>query len=450
MKKSIHLLLMILFSNLMFSQTLQDLGLANVNNGYSMVKVGNFIYYTNSNPVNSYFVYKFDTTSPNPVSTQVSSYDSGFVFLTGIAHHNGFLYVAANNCIWKIDLAITNAPPQVYYYKPTSDTQNIFALHVIGNDLYFNSRTGTSSFSSNIYKVNLLNSAPTSSTPVITAIPNGIGSMVNVGNTMFISTIGTGSGVKKFDLTNPSAGLTTVITESGYICRMMYYKNRIFYPNETSNQVKSFDPNEAAPTPNFEFTYTRVAGLLGVDCDIYAANTTSSSTNRLVKIKYPYVSGNSTQTINVTSPSDATIEDLVVNGSNIVWFNSSADAIANVNPIAPNTQLISGNTYYAISTVDVCRSVPFAVSTTVLGNETFLKSKMKVYPNPTKDNISIDFDTIYEKIDISVTNAIGQEIQFSTFESMNTISIEMPKSEGLYFVTIKTNEGKVTYKIIKE
>lgn len=457
MKKIFYFLITVLFSCFSFAQTIQDLGISStlLNNPYTMIKVGNIIYYTNSSPTASSHVYKFDYTIPNAVPSRVNTTTSGFSFLTGLVYHNGFLYVAANNCIWKIDTNVANAVPQVFYYNDSGTTtfytKNVFTLFLKDNDLYFNSTSFSPTTSSKLLKINLLDTVPN---PVIVQnnIPYSIGSLVNIGNIMYFSTLNSGNGVAvcKFDLTNSAAGVSSVINDNGYICRMAYYKNRIYFPNETSGTVKSFDPLDTNPTSRTEFTLSRVAGLLDVDCDLYVGTTTSSTTNRMVKVRLPYVTGNATQSFDFTNPSDITIEDLIVTGTNITWFNSSTDANANINPIAPNTQLVQGNTYYAVATDGVCRSLPFAVTTAVLSNEEFGFNNFKIYPNPTKDFLNIEFNEIVADAELILTNTQGQLINKIALESLSNLKFEMPQNQGIYFLQIKSKKYNKTFKIIKE
>lgn len=455
MKK--FLLFILLTTNIVIGQTIQDLGInyTVTSNSYSMVKVGNFIYYTNASPTGSNRVYKFDYTLSNPQPTIVTALTSGFSFLTGIVHHNGFLYVAANNCIWKIDINTPNAIPQVYYYNDigttTYNTKNVFSLCVINDELYFNSTFFSPTLSSRILKINLLDNIPN---PIIVKsnIPYSIGSILNLNNDMYFSTLNSGNGVAicKFNYTDSNSIISNVINDSGYICRIAYFKNRIYFPNETSGTVKSFDPLETSPYVRNEFNLSRAAGILGVDCDLYVGTTTSATTNRLVKVRTPFVTGSNLQTFDFTDPTQITIEDLIVTGSNITWFNTISDAIANINAIAPNTQLIQGSTYYAVATEGTCRSLPFAVNTAVLSNDDFNFNSFKIYPNPTKQYLNIDFNEIISDTEIFISNIQGQIMKKIKINSISNIMIEMPEMPGIYFVQLKSEKINKIFKIIKE
>jgi len=78
--------------------------------------------------------------------------------------------------------------------------------------------------------------------------------------------------------------------------------------------------------------------------------------------------------------------------------------------------------------------------------ENTLAEALTIYPNPTRDVVTINFETLtLQDININVINSLGQLVYASTFnnhigslnENINLSSF----SEGLYFVKITNNEG---------
>ena len=70
-----------------------------------------------------------------------------------------------------------------------------------------------------------------------------------------------------------------------------------------------------------------------------------------------------------------------------------------------------------------------------------------IYPNPTKDVITINFEaTTFQKININIINSLGQQVFASTFNhQIGTFNEKVDLasfSEGLYFVKIANNEGE--------
>jgi len=78
----------------------------------------------------------------------------------------------------------------------------------------------------------------------------------------------------------------------------------------------------------------------------------------------------------------------------------------------------------------------------------------RVSPNPTTGvtNISLNL-TQNTDVNVSLTNAMGQEVKAYTFNNVNagenTLNLNISDyAEGVYFFNIKTNEGSVTKKVI--
>ncbi|UOK43677.1 MULTISPECIES: T9SS type A sorting domain-containing protein [Flavobacterium] len=160
--------------------------------------------------------------------------------------------------------------------------------------------------------------------------------------------------------------------------------------------------------------------------------------------------GPSTQTISGGVPSEATIEDLTPNGPGIVWYPTSADALAGTNAIVANTQLTSGSVYYAMQTEGGCRSTSYlAVTVTVtLGVNDFSLSNLKVYPNPVNDVLQIENPQ-------SITNVEMYSItgQMVLSKSVNAMMATIPVSgfaAGTYFVKVSTDDAVKTIKVIKK
>lgn len=77
--------------------------------------------------------------------------------------------------------------------------------------------------------------------------------------------------------------------------------------------------------------------------------------------------------------------------------------------------------------------------------------KIRVYPNPTYGNLSIELEQHYSKINIEVYNLKGQlVIQKEELDSDN-IQLTIDNSAGIYFAKILTSDGqKTTIKVLKK
>ncbi|MCG2611374.1 T9SS type A sorting domain-containing protein [Flavobacterium sp. SM15] len=160
--------------------------------------------------------------------------------------------------------------------------------------------------------------------------------------------------------------------------------------------------------------------------------------------------GAATQVISVADPADATIEDLVATGSNIIWYNSDADALAGINPIAAGTQLVDGAIYYATQTVGGCTSTStLAVTVTVtLGMNDFAMNSFKFYPNPVTDVLNIEYSLNISNVE--VYNALGQQVAVKSVNQTRT-SLDMSGlAGGTYLVKVTLENAVKTIKVIKK
>ena len=159
--------------------------------------------------------------------------------------------------------------------------------------------------------------------------------------------------------------------------------------------------------------------------------------------------GSSTQTISVTDLNDATLEDLVVSPSNVIWYGSLADAQGQINPLAITTVLTNGSTYYAVNVSSGCPSAPFAVTVTVaLGTTGFDNANFSFYPNPTSGILNISYSD--EITNVTVVNMIGQIIM-DRKANQNEVQIDLSTlPASTYFVKVESNGNSKVVKVIKQ
>jgi opacity protein-like surface antigen len=84
------------------------------------------------------------------------------------------------------------------------------------------------------------------------------------------------------------------------------------------------------------------------------------------------------------------------------------------------------------------------LSVSLLINETELGYKVKVYPNPVTDNLSIE--TTEEKLDFQLLNINGQVLKSGKCENRNEQIDFTTLPQGTYILKLNNNE---THKIIK-
>lgn len=180
-----------------------------------------------------------------------------------------------------------------------------------------------------------------------------------------------------------------------------------------------------------------------------AWNGTSSVSSVLTVEEVPAPTGDAVQSITVPLAPDATLANLVVSGTNVTWYATLADAQAGTNALPLTTVLVSGNTYYAVSIVNGCRSTALAVTVTVsLGTNIFDFAQLRVYPNPVIDRLTITFDHQLQKIE--VYNMLGQMVRFQepNFTETEVDMTNLPAAT--YIVRIYSNDAVKEVKVIKK
>ena len=143
-----------------------------------------------------------------------------------------------------------------------------------------------------------------------------------------------------------------------------------------------------------------------------------------------------------------TVGDIVVVGSNIVWYASSADAAAGTNPI-PASQILANTTYYATQTVAGCTSTTsLAVTIVTLANQDFDMTQFSYYPNPVIDLLNISYSQ--DMTNVKVFNVIGQQL-FSKEVNAASTQIDMSAyANGAYFIQVSTENAMKTVRVIKK
>ena len=142
-----------------------------------------------------------------------------------------------------------------------------------------------------------------------------------------------------------------------------------------------------------------------------------------------------------------TISSIVVTGTNVVWYASSANATSGTNPL-PSTTPLTNTTYYATQTVGGCTSATsLAVTITTLANQDFDMSQFSYSPNPVNDVLNLSYSQDLNTV--KVYNMVGQELMTKQVNA-NTAQIDLSNfANGAYFIQVTTGSAIKTVRIIK-
>ncbi|MCW1148170.1 T9SS type A sorting domain-containing protein [Flavobacterium lacisediminis] len=184
-------------------------------------------------------------------------------------------------------------------------------------------------------------------------------------------------------------------------------------------------------TATTTYTFTPSAGQCA---------TTQTLTITVNSVQTP--SGNVTQTF----VQGATLANISVNPTTVIWFASESDAISDTNPLSSGTLLTNNSTYYAVNVVGGCRSIAFAITVAVtLSGDDFNSTSFIVYPNPVRDILNIE--TALEVQSVEIYNIQGQKIMSSNQKQINVADL----SVGIYIIRIQdTDNAMATIKFVKQ
>lgn len=146
----------------------------------------------------------------------------------------------------------------------------------------------------------------------------------------------------------------------------------------------------------------------------------------------------------------AEISNLVMNEPNVVWYATYNDAMNGVNPLSQNMPLVNGTTYYAVIIgANGCPSLPTPIKAeVVLGVNDFDLSKLKYYPNPVNDLLTITYADVITNVEVFDLN--GRMVIKRDFDNQ-TVQLDFSNlSSGTYMLNIKTKENSQFVKIVRK
>ena len=94
-----------------------------------------------------------------------------------------------------------------------------------------------------------------------------------------------------------------------------------------------------------------------------------------------------------------------------------------------------------------CDAWPQIITLELTGTEENTMSNVSIYPNPNKGQFSINLPE--EDCEITVFNSLGQEVHHSTAQGRTELNLEN-LNDGIYFVTVKSENAIRTLKVVKE
>jgi uncharacterized repeat protein (TIGR01451 family) len=229
----------------------------------------------------------------------------------------------------------------------------------------------------------------------------------------------------------------------------------------TWNQLvrSSFDPNDKTVIEGATITTTQATNYLTYVTRFQNTGNANATTVVIKETLDPKLDWNTFEPIASSHNSNIQIK----NGNEVTYTFSNIDLpYEGANEpashgwmayrIKPKSNVVIGDIMSSKSDIYFDYNAPIITNTvstqvTALGTTDFVKNNFKVYPNPAANYLIIEAnitaDALYQIMDVN-----GKLLLSNTLESLKPIDISTLQG-GFYMVNIITNQGKATYKLIK-
>ena len=84
-----------------------------------------------------------------------------------------------------------------------------------------------------------------------------------------------------------------------------------------------------------------------------------------------------------------------------------------------------------------------------INENNYVTSAFNIYPNPTTGHLAISLPEQSPFIDVTITNAFGQEISRGRYSNTNNLELDIEGASGLYFVRVVAEEKSGVYRVVK-
>ncbi|PLW93351.1 MAG: hypothetical protein C0592_06415 [Marinilabiliales bacterium] len=161
-------------------------------------------------------------------------------------------------------------------------------------------------------------------------------------------------------------------------------------------------------------------------------------------------------TINSVSDISTTLTGLTITANNSSATYAWLDCDNSYSVIAGETNqsfTATANGNYAVElTENGCVDTSACVNINSVGLEGLnTAEKIRVYPNPAGQYITVEFATLQESATIKILSILGQEILNKEIHNAKISQIELNQPFGIYFLEVSDYQGnKTTLKIVKE
>ena len=190
-------------------------------------------------------------------------------------------------------------------------------------------------------------------------------------------------------------------------------------------------------SPSKKYTYTKsdtyydtIPNAAGCD-SIITINLTINSTDVSVTNSSPTLTANAT-------------------GATYQWLDCNKN-FTKINNAKSRAYVANSNGNYAVEVTQngcIDTSLCINLSNVQILENTFGTS-VKLFPNPTNNEVNIELGKHYNEVSVIVRNALGQEVMKESFNNTNAFELNIPGETGLYILELHATGHKALLRVLK-
>ena len=213
-------------------------------------------------------------------------------------------------------------------------------------------------------------------------------------------------------------------------------------------------------TLNLTINNSTVGSENAVGCNSYSWNGNIYNTSGIYTVSLVNAGGcDSTVTLNLTINSvdtSVTLNDLTFTSNAIGGSYQWIDCTNGKMPIPGATEqwytLTTNGSYAVIVSENNCTDTSSCYDITTVGlSERVLTDGLKVFPNPTTGQLTLDLGARWNQVTIEVENLLGQVTSTTNFETATKVTLAIEGEPGIYFVKVRSTDGNMTtLKVLKK
>ena len=190
-------------------------------------------------------------------------------------------------------------------------------------------------------------------------------------------------------------------------------------------------------SPSKKYTYTKsdtyydtIPNAAGCD-SIITINLTINSTDVSVTNSSPTLTANAT-------------------GATYQWLDCNKN-FTKINNAKSRAYVANSNGNYAVEVTQngcIDTSLCINLSNVQILENTFGTS-VKLFPNPTNNEVTIELGKHYNEVSVIIRNALGQEVMKESFYNTNAFELNIPGETGLYILELHATGHKALLRVLK-